>query len=368
MNNNFFSLISGDLTKLSIERDNYFNCVIKNRENDAVYNGFILAKSPTGSAITICEVNFQKSSKDGKYHPRLIFKRTDEKFREKKVAGQSISQRISFNTGTDGYREFWKMISFLKGFDELVDTGKFKEDYKIVNDEEFSRYLKIRENEGSLDVFEELVNNSDVDSVSLLRSHSTVKLLKSYKKKIENFIDKKSNEKEVQNWIDEDSGKFREKRCMIFGLEFINHKREGGVSGNRYDLLTKIGSQAAERVLIELKSPADDIFNLKKRKTINEDVCEYSLSDSLGRAIPQILEYKKILEDKKSGDPELQKVGESNSIIINKCIIIIGSKNEDPRWFSNLCSLRKSLNSNLEIWTYTDLFNKIDSTIKNLEK
>lgn len=367
MEKNFFNLISDDLTNLSIKRDGYFNCVIKGSDGN-IYTGFILAKSPTGKAITICEVGFQKSDIDKRYQPRLTFKRTDEDFNEKRVTGKSITQRISFHTGSDGYREFWKMISFLGGFKELVDIGNFKQDYKVVTDEEFSKYLKIKERDGSLEIFEKLVRNSEIDSVVMLRSASTIKLLKSYRDKIKDFIDNNASETDVQSWIDQDGHKFRQERCMIFGLEFIDHKREGGVSGNRYDLLTRIGSETEERILIELKSPSDDIFDTKETKTINDIKKEYSLSNSIARAIPQILEYKKILEDKKVGDPEFEKIGEFSEIKINKCIVIIGTKKSDPRWSNNLYEFRNSLNSNLEVWTYTDLFNKIDSTIKNLEQ
>lgn len=368
MEKNFFNLMFDDLTELSIKKDDYFNCVIENEKSGAVYDGFILAKSPTGKATTICEVGFQKSDIDKRYQPRLTFKRTDEDFNEKKIAGKSITQRISFHTGGEGYREFWKMISFLSGFKELVDIGNFKQDYKVVTDEEFSKYLKIKEKEGSLEIFEKLVEDSEVDSVVMLRSASTIKLLKSYRDKIKSFISNGASETDVQNWIDQDDHKFRQERCMIFGLEFIDHKREGGASGNRYDLLTRIGSETEERVLIELKSPSDDIFNIKNTETINDIKKEYSISNSLARAIPQILEYKKTLEDKNAGDPELEKIGELSDIKINKCIIVIGSKKSDPRWLNNLREFRNSLNSNLEIWTYTDLFNKIDSTIKNLEQ
>ena len=260
------------------------------------------------------------------------------------------------------------LISFLKVFDDLVDTGNFKQDYRVVTDEEFSKYLKIKEKEGNLEIFEKLVEDSEVDSVVMLRSASTIKLLKSYRDKIKDFVNDGASETDVQNWIDQDDHKFRQERCMIFGLEFIDHKREGGASGNRYDLLTRIGSETEERVLIELKSPSDDIFNIKNTETINDIKKEYSLSISLARAIPQILEYKKTLEDKNAGDPELEKIGELSNIKINKCIIVVGSKKSDPRWLNNLREFRNSLNSNLEIWTYTDLFNKIDSTIKNLEQ
>ena len=93
------------------------------------------------------------------------------------------------------------------------------------------------------------------------------------------------------------------------------------------------------------------------------------MSESLTRAIPQILEYKRNLEEKSEGgaDQDMRRMGEFSKITISKCIIVIGAKKNDKRWQANFLDLKKSFNSILEIWTYTDLRNKLSSTIKNLE-
>jgi hypothetical protein len=366
MDNDFFNLISGDLTKLSIQKTDYYECCIKDVDGN-IYHGFILAQSPTRKAFTICEINFHKSDNDEKYHPRLVFKRTDEKFTEKKVSGESIVQRISFQKGGDGYREFWRMISFLKGFKDLIDTGNFEDEYRVASDQEVLDYLKKKEVFKDGDAYKKIIDELGIDSASALYFLTTIKLLKSYKEKINTFIQNKSSETDVQNWIDEDSHEHRQDRCMIFGLEFINHKREGGASGDKYDIFTKIGTESEERILIELKSPSDEVFEAKEHGTINNIKKEYSLSPSISRAIPQILEYRRTLEEKRAGDSELQKIGENEEIKISKCIIVIGAEKKDSRWKKNLREFRRSLSSNLEIWTYTDLLNKIDSIIKNLE-
>jgi len=366
MNKIFFNLISEDIAKLAIEKDNYYNCIIKD-SNENIYEGFILAKSQTGKAVTICEISFQKSTKDKKYQPRLTFKRTDENYKEKKVSGESITQRISFHGGDDGYREFWKMIAFLKGFKDLIDTGSFEEEYRVASDREVLDYLKKKGESKDENTYKKIINELGIDSTSVFYFLTTIKLLQSYREKIKEFIENDKTETDVQNWIDEDRHKHRQDRCMIFGLEFLDFKREGGVSGNKYDILTRIGTESEERILIELKSPSDDIFITKDSSTINDVKKEYSLSSSLSRAVPQILEYRKDLEDKRVGDSELQKIGVDGELKISKCIIVIGSEKKDVRWNKNLREFRKSLSANLEIWTYTDLLRKIDSTIKNLE-
>lgn len=41
---------------------------------------------------------------------------------------------------------------------------------------------------------------------------------------------------------------------------------------------------------------------------------------------------------------------------------------EDARWLQNRKNLVRSLGSTLEIWTYSELFDKLSSTIENLER
>lgn len=364
----YFDLVEKDIDVLLVEKNGVFNCLLKNSKEMKSYKGFILAKSKAGSAFTLCDIDFQKSDTDDKFQPRLTFRRTDKNLQDKKVNVDAIYQRISFEKGQDGYREFWKMVAFLYRFKDLVDVGEFQERYQVISDSQFIEYLN---NEDGLKDFEKLrklASRINYDSAAILNTALIIDLLKKNKEKLLSFINKSANEKEVQAWIDEDDHKYRNQRCLIFGLEFVRHQREGGASGNRYDLLTRIGSQNKERILLELKSPSDEIFDTTRAATINKPKEEFALSRSLSRAIPQILEYKNILEAKNPGDPELQKIGENNKLVISKCAIVIGKQIENnARWENNLKYLRQSLNSNLEIWTYTDLINKLDATIENLE-
>lgn len=334
-------------------------------DDGIVYKGFLLAKTIKGEAFTVCDVNFHKSSSDKKYQPRLIFRKTKSDFADKET---KESVRISFNSGQDGYREFWKMINFLFGFKDLVDFGGFSESYQVVSDKGFYEYANNKENFGSFSKALEHVKNIGLESGVFISAALTLKMLEENKVKLDGFIKEKTGEKFIQNWLDEDAHKHRGERCLIFGLEFVSHYREGGSSGKKYDILTRIGIDSEERVLIELKGADADVFAVESKETINEESKEYRLSHELSRAIPQILEYKRNLEAKPEGDPELERVGEQKKIRIAKCVIVIGRlKLEDKRWMRNFEELKKSFNSVLEIWTYTDLQNKLDATISNLK-
>ncbi len=175
------------------------------------------------------------------------------------------------------------------------------------------------------------------------------------------FSNLDKNEVFIQNWLDEDGGKYRKQRCLIFGLEYVDPKREGALSGKRFDILAE--QNLDNHVLIELKSPSAQIFDIKTKATHNDGIItEYHLSPELSRAIPQILGYKKWYDG--ASAEEIQALGIVKRQI-SKCIIVIGTRNDDPVWKENFHDLKNSLK--IELLTYSDLLDRLDNTIKNLE-
>lgn len=359
------TVAENDIDSLTINRQDHFDCTLVNHDTGETYKGFVLAKSPGGNNFTICDTEFKRSGTDNKYQPRLIFRRVDNQFNDVNAPSSSRSRRIPFSDGSDGYREFWKMISFLFRFKELIDFGEFDGTYQVISADQFKEYMN---NSANIDEITRVAGDLGVEISELLRTKSTLKLLKSYRDKLQEFIDSDASEKDVQNWLDEDGHKYRQQRCMIFGLEYIDFQREGSVSSKKFDVLTRVGSDNIDHVLIELKSPADDIFEVTQADSINSPTSTYHIHKSLARAIPQILEYKSTIELKPAGDAELEKIGIKGKARIGKCIIVIGKHSDDARWKVNRDNLVQSLGSTLEIWTYSDLLNKLDSTIDNLER
>lgn len=362
----YFDLTQKDISELSIIKTaDGFNCILIDQRGK-VYRGFLLAKSPKGNHYTICDIDFQKSGTDKKSHPRITFRRTNKELLDIKIRKDIHYKNIDFSSGDNGYRELWSMIGFLKEYNDLIYTGDDNDEFRVISKEDFAKYLNDKQHFKKYSDLEQSIGLLNIPTTEALQAATIIKILVSYQRKLEEFIEKDVDEKVVQNWLNENDGQFRNKRCLIFGLEFIKHKREGLVSGLRYDILTRVGAQEEERVLIELKSPSDNIIDFKEKDTKNGISREYFLSDSLSRAIPQILEYKNILDNKQPGDPDLERFEEEDSIYIKKCVIVIGQDKKGLRWKKNLKEIRKSFNSILEIWTYTDLLMKLDSTIKNL--
>ncbi|PIY79671.1 MAG: hypothetical protein COY81_01365 [Candidatus Pacebacteria bacterium CG_4_10_14_0_8_um_filter_43_12] len=170
-------------------------------------------------------------------------------------------------------------------------------------------------------------------------------------------------ETDIQNWIDEDNRKYSKQRCMVFGIEFIDPKREGELSRKRFDVLAE--QNRRYHIIIELKGPEADIFEVKQVLNNNGGVStEYRISEELSRAIPQVLGYKKLYLEMSS--EELETIGLKEKKEISKCIIVIGKRSDSSVWLENFDDLKNSLNG-IEIWTYTDLVEKLENTIENLE-
>lgn len=210
-----------------------------------------------------------------------------------------------------------------------------------------------------------IVKQASVSQLANLNVETKIALLKSYKQFLHDNLHQ--NEKFIQNWLDEDGGKYKKQRCLIFGLEYINHKREGELSRKRFDILTTMNALNREYVLMELKSPNADVFKVVEVETSNGGKStEYHLSDDLARSIPQILHYKRLFHSKGDGDDDLQRIGVTGGKV-SKCVIVIGARQSDPVWKEHFYSLVESLSGNLEIWTYTYLIEKLEATIANLE-
>jgi hypothetical protein len=210
-----------------------------------------------------------------------------------------------------------------------------------------------------------IVKQASPSQLASLNVETKIAMLKSYRQFLLDNLHQ--NEKFIQDWLDEEDGKYKKQRCLIFGLEFINHKREGELSRKRFDILTTMNNLNREYVLMELKSPNADVFKVVETENGNEGKStEYHLSDSLARSIPQILHYKRLFQNKSDGDDDLQRIGVTGGKVC-KCIIIIGTRKDDPVWKEHFYALIESLGGNLEIWTYTYLIEKLEATIANLE-
>lgn len=189
-----------------------------------------------------------------------------------------------------------------------------------------------------------------------------IEILKSHIAFLRGNLDK--NETFIQNWIDEDGGKYRKQRCLIFGLDYVDPKREGQVSSKKFDVLAE--QDLEHHVIFELKSPKDEIFKVVEDSTAAGGLTtEYNMSPQLARAIPEVLGYKRLYE--KATNEELQKIGVNVRKPIRKCVIVLGTKKDDAVWKDNFEHISNCLNG-IELITYNHLIERLENTVRNLEE
>ena len=252
--------------------------------------------------------------------------------------------------------------SFLKKVSANSNENNIKMDTNNITSEDFSKILSSVLSDPAKQ--EILVSNYSKIQIDVLESHKLF---------IANNLDK--NEVFIQHWIDaeinnegitlslndEDKKRLQRSRRLIFGLEFTSHEREVLDSGQRMDILARINPEKNKReyTLFELKAPSAKIF-----ESIDT---ELKLSERISRAIPQVLDYKEDFENKKDGDADLARRHLPAGKIV-KCIILIGTKNDNERANKIFRGLKDNFSNLIEIWTYTDLINRLETTINNLKE
>jgi hypothetical protein len=150
MSKNYFDLTKRKIDELEIAKQDNFTCNIVDRSNGDVFNGFILAITQKTEDKRICEISWQKSSTDKKYQPRLIFRKIDNNLNDKKIDAKR-PVIIDFLTGENGYREFWQMIAFIFKAKDLIDTGDFIDELKVISNGQFTEFLNNKEKFGKMD-------------------------------------------------------------------------------------------------------------------------------------------------------------------------------------------------------------------------
>ncbi len=355
---NYFDLTNkqNNIFNLSINQKDNFDCNIVDN-NGLIYNGFKLAQSEKGNIFTVCDISFQKSATDKKYQARLIFRKTDENLKDKKLRADRNSIRISFDKGQDGYREFWEMIAFLYKWKETIDLGEF-DDFFAITEKSLADILpKIADLDNKkvvLDNLKKLPNEKLKNIDNLVNIANINNILNIWNKNKED-----SNEefwqKEFQSnsWI----------LSQIFSCPFILIRKKfycggkedddkGGVKG---DLLYK-NDLTGNLAFVEIKTPQSNIIGDKYRG--DEDGKEnivYSMHKEITGGVNQLLNQRKVY---------LGTHGDNNGKLLDnpKCVLIIGKmpiNNEEKKSFE---LYRNSLRD-VEIITYDELFKRIESIL-----
>lgn len=363
-----------------------FNCKLCD-EDDKPYKGFLLAKSEKGEAYTICNVDFQLSKTDGKYPPRITFRRTDANLQDKKVRKDQEFATVSFESGKDGYREFWTMIAFLSKFKEVVDLSDFFSRYQVVTKENVVSSLKQRQpDERMLEIaqYVEEAGLSDLDMSEVLAMRARKQDVATFHQLLYDIDNARAtyrseHQAEIKGVGDEAIWHhFLKTRKWIFGLslnlrfmeDFADEQSVGiADTENHGSPQVDMLGYSDYTVLIELKTPDTDMFTAVKTKNARANT--WSFSSEFVEGFSQCLAQKS--DWQKSSDLKpLVKEGKSLDrgiirTIDPQAIFIVGNKEREIPRDSDLVDIhtkRDTLerfirnNRNVNIISYDELYRR----------
>jgi hypothetical protein len=382
--NNEFNIATEDILKLELkENSNSDNCLIWNKnDNNVCYSLFILDQNSITK--TICNVSFYKSSTTGKYLPRLIFKKTKINGDEREVASNKPII-ISFNDSKKSI-PFWKLITFLYQYKELVDVGDFEKTYKLAPQAQYWIEFDSKSDKEKVSALKELILRADLNEDGI---RSIV--FESRKKQLNGFL---YLLKDI-NYQGESSLSKYKKKYTLRGEEAVWHhflRNNNWFLGLNVDIKfiqdfydeQKLGIDNSKgrnspqgdilgisnfTTLIELKHPSTKIF--KTQKTPKSRANTWDFSNDFIEGISQCLSQKNALE--KSFDSKVFVNNLKERLDRNKhktvdpnVVFIIGNREnefphdnlDDNHIRSDTFERFRRNNRNVDIITYDELFER----------
>lgn len=392
--NDYYNLIERDISRLAIQREDNFNCALID-EDGKQYTGFILARSEKGNAYTLCEIDFQKSASDNKYQPRLIFRRTDNELKDKKVYKGNKYQRISFKTGSDGYRKFWEMIAFLFKFRELISLDEFFDKYTVVDSEAYIVEFKYKEDAEKIEELKQILTEADLneDQIKEVLQDKRKETLNIFRK----LLEKEDYwEKYSKKHKDEILGKgeeavwhhFLKEHDWILGLnadirfirDLISEVEVGipDTSGSGSPTVDVMGLHDYT-VLVELKTPNTRIFTLQRKSTARANTWSFTddLIDGVSQCLGQKFDWDKSHKSKNLVSEDDKLIDQNRRRTVDpRSVFIIGNKSKELPESSKDAELLvkrdtferfRRNNRNVDIITFDELYERAYFTIYGKE-
>lgn len=376
-----------DLSGVVIKQSS-FECLLE--KSGHVYKGFILAKSEKGEAYTICDVNFRWSNTDRKYATRLIFRRTNKQLQDKKVKSDSFFQRIPFNAGEDGYREFWKMLGFLGTFNKLVDVGDFHQEFRTVSENDLVIHITDKSESERIPAILEPAQKAGIDAddirngVTQKERQTDIEVFEkllvnqdSYRDiyRSENNITKKGDEATWHHFLKNHKWIFGLSLDLRFIEDILDEQSIGNPSSdNKGNPMVDMMGISDYTVLIELKTPETDIFT--RKKTTKARANTWSFTDDFIEGFSQCLAQKSDWNKNSENKRLVHTTDEGKRTIIDQGIIrtidpqgifIVGNKDrelpresrDDDTWIKR-DTLERFIknNRNINIISYDELFRR----------
>ncbi len=336
---NTFNLSQDNIEDIAINTSNDGEtCYISRADNRTIFYGdFIIYDGP--KVKKCCSVTFQKSSKTTKFIPRLVFYKINQEGNIVDTNSQKVN--IEFNQSETGLFEFWKLISFLKGYKDLIDVGDFDEKYKVIDN---SLYIAEFKNKQEFDKVQEL-KKLDIDE-DTLKSYLADKRKDDLVLFAQLLADNKAREDYRTQYNVTKQGDeaiwhhFLKNRTWILGLntelkfiqDFADEVHVGNPdTTNKGNPTTDLMGISDYTTLVELKTSETKFFT--ETKTSNSRAGTWSFSAEFIEGISQCLSQKNSW-DKNQGSKQLVVDGSVKDQNVYRTtdpntVFIIGNKEKE---------------------------------------
>lgn len=374
-----FNLVSDNIEALTIiENRDGNSCRIEAQGFQGYINTFKLTENPKTN--TFCDVTFFRSTSEAKFKPRLVlYKIEDDSVKE--TSKNKI--RIDLSESNNGLDTFWDLISFLKSYKDLVDTGDFEERFSVNINTKILRNLKSIKLAGKIEILKEVLSGDD------FQGQDIEEIIKSNRKQsleiFDNLLNKEFiNKYRLKHDIKESGDEavwhhFLKVNKWILGLNadyrfYIDLLDEQSVgqptsinTGNPKVDLIPINDYT---VLVELKTANTDIFKQKKTSKSRANTWDFSIE--LIEGISQCLAQKVAIDETYKSKDFINDDGKliDKRAVRNqdvKSILIIGnkekefsssSKNQDDIIKRDTFERFRRNNRNITVITFDELYEK----------
>lgn len=375
--NEYFDLKNENIEDISVYRSNSGDtCYIaKKGDRTFFYSGFILYSGPHVSFI--CDIGFQSSSKSGMYIPRLTFKKVLNNGEIKTTDREFVI--IEFSGSDKGVNEFWKMISFLYAYKELVDVGNFTNQYRVTNTDqyiaefktklEYEKIVQLKEMDLSEEIIKNLLLDTRKDAIEVFKEFLiTDNYIETYKSS--HNINEQGEEAAWHHFLKNNDWILGLNIDIKFIREFTSEvnlgiQNTGGVGSPKLDLM----GISDYTTLVELKTSNTKFFTDKKRNTGRANTWSFSTDfiDGISQCLGQKFDWDKCHKNKDliNGSEILSQ--DKHRTVDPKTIFIIGNKEKELSINSrdgDVIIKRETLerfrrnNRNIEILSFDELYER----------
>lgn len=265
---------SWDDIEISLANDCNHCYINKKDDKMTIVTEFKLSNNPRVN--TYCSWTFYKNKETNKFIARPTFYKLKTDGTSQVQDGSKEKVNISLKEG-DVASKFWEMISFIQGFNDLIELGEFENKYKVISKDQLVDTFNSLGVDEQLQTIQEFIQDKDLSYSQLERllDTSKEKSLQEFKTLLDND---NTSENEWQKFFEDNHWIFAGISLKLFFQKDIIPQADIGTPDTRGQ-----GSPISDMVcidkyatLVELKKHTTPIFTNTHRNTARTNTWSFS--------------------------------------------------------------------------------------------